>query len=69
MHTRNLNECRCVSKTCLENSAVEGASETVTCSQTGPGLEITCSQSLFCKRSEFQTGKDRLKTLVAQKAK
>jgi len=39
MHPRNLNECRCVSKTCLENSAAERVSETVTCSQTGPGLE------------------------------
>jgi len=39
MHTRDLNECRCVSKTCLENSAAVSASETETCGQTGPGLE------------------------------
>jgi len=68
MHIRNLNECRCVSKTCLENSAVERVSETVACSQTGTGLEITCSQTLYSKLSEFQTCKDRLKTLVAKKA-
>jgi len=54
MHPRDLNECRCVSKTCLENSAVKRASETETCSQTGTGLEIRCSHPVFYKLSEFQ---------------
>ena len=38
----------------LKFSAVVRASETVDCSQTGAGLEIACSQTLYCRVSEFQ---------------
>ena len=53
----------------LKFSAVVRASETVDCSQAVAGLEIACSQGMYCKISKFQTRKDRLKTLVARNSK